>query len=477
MRPAALGSRTVTMSAGVRPAVRFGWMLGILASAAFLAPATICRAVPSFARQMNMQCIACHTEFPVLNDMGRQFKLSGYTMSTGQTDLPPLAVMLQPSFTATRAGQDGGAAPSFAKNNNFALSQASIFYAGRLVGPYASTWFSEDTAAVLNKIGIFSQTTYDGVAKKWAWDNTELRFADATAIDGHPASYGVYINNNPTLQDPWNSTPAWGFPLSSSKLATTPAAATLINGGLSGQVAGLGAYTMIDNHFYFDVGAYQTLSSDFQKSVGIDPAGETQVTGLAPYWRFAYTQPLAGGSWEVGTFGLAAATYPGRDSSSGKDHITDIGLDTQFQKSFGRSDITTTASVIFEHSQWDASQNLGNTDNASDSLREYKLTENYLWDKTYGLTAQYFATTGTSDAAAYSTSTTGSPNSNGYVLQANYLPFNKGTGPAFWPRSNVKFSIQYVIYNQFDGSTHNVDGNGRSAHDNDTLYLEAWIVF
>ena len=35
------------------------------------------RAVPSFARQTNMQCIACHTAFPVLTEFGRQFKLSG----------------------------------------------------------------------------------------------------------------------------------------------------------------------------------------------------------------------------------------------------------------------------------------------------------------------------------------------------------------------------------------------------------------
>ena len=33
-------------------------------------------AVPSFARQMDSQCIKCHTEFPVLNEFGRTFKLA-----------------------------------------------------------------------------------------------------------------------------------------------------------------------------------------------------------------------------------------------------------------------------------------------------------------------------------------------------------------------------------------------------------------
>jgi hypothetical protein len=78
---------------------------------------------------------------------------------------------------------------------------------------------------------------------------------------------------------------------------------------------------------------------------------------------------------------------------------------------------------------------------------------------------------------AYPTSQTGAPNSNGFILSANYLPMNKGTGPSFWPRSNIKISLQYVIYNRFDGSVSNIDGAGRTASANNTLYLETWIVF
>ena len=207
-------------------------LLGVIALFVGAAP---CHALPSFARQLNMQCIACHTEFPILNEFGRQFKLSGYTMSADSTDLPPIAFMLQPSFTNTQVGQPGGAAPGFANNNNFAVTQFSIFYAGRLFGPYATKFCSPDVATFLNKFGIFSQTTYDGVGKAWNWDNTEVRYADVGAIGSHSLQYGAYMNNNPTLQDPWNSTPAWGFPFSGSGLAPTPAAGTLIDGGLAQQ--------------------------------------------------------------------------------------------------------------------------------------------------------------------------------------------------------------------------------------------------
>ena len=449
----------------------------LIAAAAMIYMQRDCIAVPSFARQMDMQCMACHTDIPILTDLGREFKLSGYTMSTNQTALPPLAVMLQPSFTHTQAGQDGGAAPGFANNNNYAMSQASIFYAGRLFGPYASKWFGPDASSLLNKIGIFSQATYDGVAKDWAWDNTEVRYADVCTIAGHGARYGIYLNNNPTLQDPWNSTPAWGFPFSSSPLAPTPAAAPLIDGSLAGQVGGLGIYAMIDSSLYLDVGAYRTLGTRYQRALGVDPSGETQIAGLAPYWRLAYTKPVAGANWEVGAFGLAANTYPGRDSSSGKDTMTDAAVDSQIQESSGKNDITAFVTAIYEHDRWNASQALGNTTNASDSMIEYKVTVDYLWDKTYGFTAQHFATNGTNDPLAYPTSQTGSPNSAGYILQANYLPFNKGAGPAFWPRSSIKLSLEYVIYNRFDGSRTNVDGAGRSASGNNTLYLDMWVLF
>ncbi len=449
----------------------------LISACALLAGAAPCQALPSFARQLNMQCIACHTEFPILNDMGRQFKLSGYTMSADSTDLPPIAFMLQPSFTNTQSGQAGGAAPGFSNNNNFAVTQFSVFYAGRLFGPYASKLFGPDVSTFLNKFGIFSQTTYDGVGKAWNWDNTEVRYADVGAIGSHSLQYGAYANNNPTLQDPWNSTPAWGFPFSGSGLAPTPAAGTLIDGGLAQQVAGVGTYAMIDSSYYLDIGAYRMLGSKYQRALGVDPTGETQVTGTAPYWRVAYTRPVNDTTYEIGLYGLAANTYPGRDSSAGKDRIVDIGIDSQAQKSFGTNDITVMATAIHEHDTWMASQALGNTSNGSDSLTEFKGTVDYLWDKTYGCAAQYFVTNGTSDALAYPTSQTGAPNSNGFILSANYLPLNKGTGPAFWPRSNIKISLQYIIYNRFDGSVTNIDGAGRNASANNTLYLETWIAF
>ncbi len=450
---------------------------GLLLAVAGTAPTA--RAVPSFARQMDMQCIQCHTEFPILNQFGRQFKLSGYTQSSdpSTTSIPPLAIMLQPSYTRTQDPQVGGAAPGFGDNNNFAVTQLSVFYAGRLFGPYAETVFGKDAAEFLNKFGIFSQTTYDGVAKAWHWDNTELRFANTTTVHDQDVIYGLYANNNPTMQDPWNSTPAWGFPFSASGLAPTPAAGTLIEGALAQQVVGFGAYTFVADTFYVDVGAYSNLSAQTLRSLGIDPTGETEVVGMAPYWRLAYDRAVGDGHWEFGAFGMAASSYPGMDQSAGKDRTTDFGLDSQYQLSSGPHDITAMASWIYERDSWDASYPLGNTANPSDTLVSFKATVDYLYDKTFGGAVQYFLINGSNDSALFSGSQTGSPTSDGVILQLDYLPNNKNGGPKFWPRSNVKFSLQYVVYNRFNGARTNYDGAGSNAQGNNTLYAEAWIAF
>jgi hypothetical protein len=437
------------------------------------------QATPAFARQVNLQCTACHIEFPILNDFGRSFKLGGYTMSAEQTQLPPIAFMLQPGFTHTQNGIPGGAAPGFKDNDNFALGTASIFYSGRLFGPYANSLFGENAGAVLNKIGVFYQHTYDGVAKSWNWDNVELRYADTVKIFGKSAAAGFYLNNNPTLQDPWNTLSAWGFPFNSSPLAPTPAAATLIDGGLSQQVIGAGAYAYIEETVYLDVGMYHTLGSGFQNFMGIDPTDETQVPGLAPYWRAAYTRHNEERtySWMIGTSGMVAETYPTRISSSGKDQIVDIGFDTQYQTTMGNNDILAMVSWTHENQRWDASQALGLSSNATDDLWHAAATLHVLHDKTYGAAIQYFIVDGSPDALLYGGSAIGSPQSDGVILEANWLPINKSGGPKFWPRSNLKLSVQYVIYNRFNGGRSNYDGLGSNAHGNNTLFLSAWLAF
>jgi hypothetical protein len=82
---------------------------------------------------------------------------------------------------------------------------------------------------------------------------------------------------------------------------------------------------------------------------------------------------------------------------------------------------------------------------------------------------------GTADAALYRTFT-GSPNSAGWITEIAYLPFSYG-GPAFWPWLNMRIGLQYTLWTKFDGATTNINGAGRNAHNNNTIFAYTWIMF
>jgi hypothetical protein len=71
---------------------------------------------------------------------------------------------------------------------------------------------------------------------------------------------------------------------------------------------------------------------------------------------------------------------------------------------------------------------------------------------------------------------TGGPNTIGWIAELAYLPFSHG-GPKFWPWLNFRVGLQYIHWNKFNGASTNIDGMGRSAHDNNTLFLYVWTAF
>lgn len=449
------GNRRLAFRIGV--GVALGFILGLCLSA----PSAW--ALPSFARQTGQQCAACHNGFPELTPYGRLFKLNGYTFLGGQTDLPPIAAMEVSSFTHTQEPQYGGAAPHFGANNDIAFEFGSLFYGGAIASNLG--------------IGAFAQVTYDNIAQRLGWDNTDIRWARTTTIGDAETVFGVSLNNNPTVTDLWNTTPAWGYPFQTSALAPGPAAATLIEGGLAGQVAGLNAYAYWDRLVYAEVGAYHTLSTRAESTLGVDPTGSSSIAGLAPYWRVAFEPKWDRNSWEVGTFGLKADVNPARVTDFGTDNYTDLGFDTQYQFLSDLHSVSMQASFIHESQDLNSTFAQGGSSNQHDDLNSFRLKSSYYYDQTYGVTASYFRIGGSADAGLYSaTSATNRPNSAGWIGELDYMPFNRG-GPDFWPWLNLKLGLQYTYYTEFNGGSTNYDGNGHNANDNNTLYLFAWLAF
>jgi hypothetical protein len=214
---------------------------------------------------------------------------------------------------------------------------------------------------------------------------------------GREAVFGTSLNNNPTVNDVWNSTPAWGYPYLASELAPTPAARTLIEGNLAQQVIGLNPYIFWNRLVYAEVGGYRTLSPWTDSALGIHPDGTSAIMGLAPSWRLAIEPAWGQNTWEFGTFGMAASLIPDRITGSGTDHLTDFGFDTQYQFLGARDSFSVQARFITENQNLSASRALGLSSNSHNLLRTWHVKGTYYYNQTIGATAGFFRVQGSAD--------------------------------------------------------------------------------
>src|SRR5262249_38896034 len=152
----------------------------------------------------------------------------------------PLSAMVEGAYVRTDKTPASPPAAHYAPNDNLTLDQASLFFAGGF-GPH---------------LGAFVQATYDGVARAFHWDNLDLRATTSTAILGRDVVLGASLNNSPTVQDPWNTLPAWGYPYTTSALSPAPSTSPLLNGALAQTSLGATAYAWIDSTWYLEAGAY-----------------------------------------------------------------------------------------------------------------------------------------------------------------------------------------------------------------------------
>jgi hypothetical protein len=309
-------------------------------------------------------------------------------------------------------------------------------------------------------------------------DNSDIRYANNTQVCDKDLIFGITVNNDPTVEDVWNTTPAFSFPYATSNVAPTPIATPLIT-SLGAQVGGGGLYAYWNNFIYAAASVYRTSENGITMPLGAGnhPLG-VQVDGALPYWRIALTHQYGAHSFEIGTFGLSGDTFVGAVRGAPTDHFWDAALDAQYQYIHDKHSFSVQTSWIHEYQDRSGSFASQAAANTSDSLNTYRINGNYYYRTTkcgtIGGSVGFFSTTGSTDSLLYAPgestgSRTGSPNSNGVILELDYLP------P--WKYLFTKFSLQYVIYNQFNGATSNYDGFGHNASDNNTLYLLAWLAF
>lgn len=434
-------------------------------------------ALPSYARQTGLPCSGCHYTFPELNPAGRRFKLLGYVDKAADTKVItteggkskaaldllaslPLSVMLDTSFTSTKS-----AIPT-TQNGSFEFPQdVSLFLSG--------AWTSH--------VGSFLQVTYDYQKNSFAADNTDIRYANKTKVGGKELIYGLDLNNNPTVEDVWNDTPAWGYPWIASDWAPTSSAVPIIDGPLAQDVAGLGAYAMWDQHLYFDGTIYRSEHvGNPQPNSG---TGYTyNIQGVTPYWRLAWQQLTAKTQYEIGTYGMHMRSTPNQIVNANgvagpENEYTDFAFDTQIDRTLFRKDVLSLRGTFIRENS-DLLADLAvppptgpTASQGSHHLNTTLANAEYHFGNRVSGTFGWFESEGTSDTVLYAPaavtgSATGNPLSAGYIANVSY-----------WPWQNLQVGAQYTGYTRFNGGTTNYDGSGRNASGNDTTYLDIKFMF
>jgi hypothetical protein len=457
-------------------------------------------ATPGFARQTGISCQACHTVFPELTPFGRKFKLNAYVFTNVKqlqatddqsqrtlslSDLPPVSVQLQASNTTLGRGvPDAGVAGDLSDKSSTEFPQAlSIFYTGK----------------VSDNLGAFLQVTWNPSSNAIGIDNSDLRFADHAAFDsiGVPDFiYGISLNNNPTSQDVWNSTPAWGYPFIVSNVGVPPVTKALLDGQLAQESVGLSAYLFLFDHLYLELGGYRSAQTSFTNATtgGPGPLDSTspqaRIDGAAALsWRAAWEQDWDSHALSFGTYGLSARVHPPGIGDSGPTNtFTDVALDAQYQYITDTHIFSGTINWIHEFRQFN---NVALADHKNDWLDTVRLTGSYFYKRMIGGSTQLFSTTGSQDFTLYCSPSTfatapspacpgadtgtpsqllgsanGRPTTQGAVFEIDYMPW-----------LNTKIGLQYTAYDKFNGAKHNYDGFGRNASDNNLLYVYIWTAF
>lgn len=418
--------------------------------------------VPPFSRQTGLPCSACHYQFPELTPFGRQFKLNGYSLvglkpvvepnakkgaPLSLLPIPAMGVMLMASGThlgETRPGAQNDAAEM--------PQQLSLFMAGALT-PH---------------IGALLQATYEGASGTFGIDNSDIRYVTRTQIAAKSTVFGVTLHNNPTVQDVWNTVPAWGFPFIASDVTPGSQAAAVISGALAQQVLGLGAYGLWNNLLYLEATGYRTAQQ------GVSPPDSTAsntIRGVAPYWRAALQHQFGSTYGMIGTYGMQTYLYP-TGVTGPTDRNTDAAVDAQLEHPFGGGGVVIgRATWINEEQRLAALLASGAADQLHHTLNTAQVTATLEPTQRYAGTVGYFSTTGTRDTLLYAPgslvgSRTGNPLTDGFIEELDV---------SLW--QNVRIGIQGVEYSRFNGAATNYDGSGRPASGNNTVYVFTWVAF
>ena len=449
-------------------------------------------ATTAFARQTGEPCSACHMQSygPWLTQYGQKFKLDGYVAGHANK-LPdainPFALEVVGSITNTQKDVPAGqyyanASGQSAPNNNAVNDWTSLFYTGR----------------VAEKLGAYLQLNLNPqVGRSTSLTMADIRYADHVSFQGNHINYGVSLSNYPGMSDFWMTSFAWMYPYNMSSVAVMPAAKPWMQNFMAwANLAGGTVYTMINNHLYLEAGGYTSQSKNMAQGLGVWTPGSQSalpqaglIDGGAPYWR-AFLQHTTGQhTMMIGTFGLMAKVIPYYTRGFGTDSYQEYNFDTNYSYMLDDDNmLMAMARYTRDDMYMNASQQIYGS-NSHNYLNSYMVMGMWTYKQTYNFAVAWNNMNGSPDmalyngAAGYSGSANpitgsynGSPNTNSLMFQVDYVPFGKAKMTTD-PYINLRLSLQYTAYTQFNGAYTNYDGAGRSPEANNTLYFVGNMMF
>jgi hypothetical protein len=329
---------------------------------------------------------------------------------------------------------------------------------------------------ITNYLGVFYQYGAGNEFPGWnaAAGPIDIRAVHFFHPGGQELLVGVDSNNDPSVQDVWNTAPSWSYPFYGSPQVPGAPAGPMI-ASLAQQTGSIGGYLVFNREFYVELSIYRVGKGPFRwmNSGTSYDTGAQYLKGSNPYWRAYWTKEYGPNVWMVGTFGMLSNIYPDSGSPSGlTDRFTDTGFDSQYQHLGDRRKFTLRASYIYEKQEWNGSYPLSAVSSPTGNLKSVNVNGAYSIGDGWTFTGGYLVTNGSSNPALYGVSDsngnelTSKPNTTGYVLEVNRTL-----------TQNVMLSAQYTGFTKFNGLKYNIDGMSRSASDNNAAWLSLYFAF
>jgi hypothetical protein len=224
---------------------------------------------------------------------------------------------------------------------------------------------------------------------------------------------------------------------------------------------------MWDDARFSEFSAYGGLERNALRVAGMRAIdGSDGASGAMPYGRLTLQRDYSNGQNELalGAYGTQASVRQAAISGFGEDSYTDVAVDGTWRwiahPERAVSDmIAAHVMVLHETQSLVASHAIFGT-RSVDDLTVLRGDASWSWGGDFVPAVQYFRIAGAPDPVRMGT-LDGSPNSNGFIAGLDYLP-SGAAGPS--PDGfQVRLSLQFVAYSEFDGTSH------YAAHNNTVL--------